>query len=75
MFIDKSKMAASKMAGWGLNGYISVTTQLRKVWFRFYGSINVMDSVKLPSVIFLQLQDGDIQDGYIQIGVLMLSCT
>ena len=25
IFIDKSKMAASKMAGWSLNGYISST--------------------------------------------------
>ena len=36
----------------------------------FYDSVDAMDSVKLPSVIFGQLQDGDIQDGGIQIGVL-----
>ena len=33
-------------------------TQLRKVWFRLYGSIDAMDSVKLPSVIFGQLEGG-----------------
>ena len=38
--------------------------------FRFCGSIDVIDSVKLPSVIFGKLQDGDIQDV-----VLLLSCT
>ena len=32
-----------------------------------------MDSAKLSSVIFLQIQDGDIQDGGIQKDVLLLS--
>ena len=50
-------------------------SQLRKVWFRLYGSIDAMDSVTLPSVMFGQLQDGDIQDGGIKIGVLLLYCT
>ena len=41
--------------------------------FRFYGSIDAMDSVQLPSVIFEHLQGGDIQDGDIidAIGLLL----
>ena len=58
-------MAASKMAGWSLQQiYLSFSSVS-------YGSIDAMDSVKVPYVIFWQIQDGDIQDGGIQNGVLL----
>ena len=47
IIVNKSKMAASKMAAWSLNGYnITTTTQSRNMMFL------VLESVKLPSVIY-----------------------
>ena len=41
------------MAAMQLKMYISISTQPRKVCVRFYGSINPIESVKLPSVHYL----------------------
>ena len=48
---------------------------LESVCVRFYGSIHLIESVKLPLVNYLErIQVGDIHDGGIQNGVLLLSC-
>ena len=48
---------------------------LERECFMFYGSINPIESVKLASVnYFWQIQDGDIQDGRINNGIILLSC-
>ena len=62
------------MAGWCLKWLYLSYDSTQKGVFRFYCSIDAMDSIKLPSVSFWT-QDGDIQDGGIQTDVLLLSCT
>ena len=52
-FFYKSKMVASKMAALNLKWLSQFRLNLVSVYVRFYGSINPIESVKLPSVNYL----------------------